>query len=330
MNEPALSTTPADPSRAPELCAVLAGDGVFEVDGDDARSYLNGQLSSDVTAFDAQRSGLTSYSDPRGRLLAILRVLPVAPDRLSLVVSRDLVDATVTRLRKYALRAAVRIGDRREDRTCLGVAGSATTARLSTIVGELPAETDDQITTPEGLAIVRVPDDRARWLVCGPAEEIRQLADELAGEAQDTCESTWRRLDIEAGLPRIRMATAGRFVAQMVNLDCLGAVDFRKGCFPGQEVIARTRYLGRIKRRMFILQAGTDSSDLEPGAAVHRPAGDEQPVGEVVDAAPDPGHGSIALAVLRLEAAGDDLRLGAPDGPALAVRHPPYSLEDPA
>lgn len=319
---------PEPASAAIELCTRLPGDGALAVAGDDAAAYLNTQLSSDLRQLDPHRSLLTSYSDPRGRLLTIARLLPRGPDAMTLVMGSDIIDTVAAQLRKYALRAAVRIDDLRSDHACLGIAGADTADRLIAIVGELPAGANAQVLTADGLALARLPGGTPRWSVVGSVEAIAELAERLGAQAPEHGEPAWRRLEIEAGLPRIRAATAGRFVAQMVNLDCLGAIDFRKGCFPGQEVIARTRYLGRIKRRMFILRAAT-GPEPTPGGSVYRADGDDQPVGEIVDAAPGMVAGSVSLAVMRLEALDGDLRLGAPDGPAVEVRRPPYPLTEP-
>ncbi|MDZ7748958.1 MAG: hypothetical protein U5K43_09010 [Halofilum sp. (in: g-proteobacteria)] len=136
----------------------------------------------------------------------------------------------------------------------------------------------------------------------------------------------WRLLEIEAGIPRVYDATAGQFVAQMLNLDRLGAIDFHKGCYPGQEVIARTHYLGRIKRRMYVLRVD-DATPPPPGSAIH--AGGDT-VGSCVDAAAHPEGGCLALAVLRVESAEAALTVGTPGGASARASPPPYALEEAA
>lgn len=311
----------------PELCARLTDDGVLLVEGEDARSHLHSQFSSDIRVHDPRSSIVTSYSDPRGRLLAIPRILPRGEDAFALVLDREVLSGVADQLRKYALRARVRISDAGDDWRVVGIHGSSTARAVADHVGELPSTPGSHVLTPAGLSLVRVPDSVPRWLVCGPVDALDAVGSVLLSHAASTDEAVWRRLDIEAGLPRIRAATSAHFVAQMVNLDHLAAIDFRKGCYPGQEVIARTHYLGRIKRRMFILD-GEPGPPPAAGDPVHRD-GDGSAVGEIVDAAPV-AAGSVALAVLRLEAADDGLRLGGPEGPPARARRPPCGLGDDA
>lgn len=319
----AAEATRARTAAASTLCVSLADETVLRVSGADARSYLHSQFSSGLLTAGTDYAPLTSYSDPRGRLLAVARVCPLGRDDFALVLPPDRVEGVAAQLTKYALRADVVITPGGAQWQVTAIAGEEAGAALEARVCALPRAYNEQCVTAAGLAIVRVPDAAPRWLIIGPATATAELTGALAIAPGAHGESEWRRLDIEAGLPRIRAATAGRFVAQMVNLDCLGAVDFRKGCFPGQEVIARTRYLGRIKRRMFILDSA--AACPAPGATICRAAGDGSAVGEIVEAAPA-DDASVALAVLRLDARDEPLRLDAPDGSRVTVRDPPYSL----
>ncbi len=314
-------STPAPPP-VPNRLFALTETAILHVEGADARSYLHSQFSTDVQAYDPAASLLSSYSDPRGRLLAIPRLLPLGAEHIALVLPTEIIEPTAARLQKYALRARVAFRPGGDDWGSLGLCGEAAGDALAALGRSAPVQANACSIDGDGVAVVRLPDPRPRWSLHGPAERVERIASGLADALAEGDEVGWRRLDIEAGLPRIVTATSGRFVAQMVNLDRLAAIDFHKGCYPGQEVIARTRYLGRIKRRMFILE-GSGETPPAPVDGVHR-EGSEQPVGEVVDAAPTEG-GFVALAVLRLEAAESPLQVGA--GVAHA-QPPPYGLDE--
>ena len=303
----------------PAATALLSTEAVLLVDGADAHEYLHGQFSSGIADLAANRSVLTSYSDPRGRLLAVLRVVPRGPESLALVMDAGVVDTVADQLRKYALRARVTLTQPGDDWQVLGLQGSQMQAIAERHLGALPRAGDEHALAPAGISSVRLPGAAARWMLLGPRAAMPELPP--GGQAAS---AAWHRQEIEAGVPRITAATRGEFVAQMINLDRLEAIDFRKGCYPGQEVIARTHYLGRIKRRMFILDIAGDTP--EPGTPVHAP-GQDAAVGTIVDAqATDTG--SVALAVLRLAAAQDGLHVGAPEGAPAVARVPPYGLEE--
>jgi folate-binding protein YgfZ len=136
--------------------------------------------------------------------------------------------------------------------------------------------------------------------------------------------NAWQWLTIRAGLPVISAATQDKFVPQMLNLDVLGGIDFRKGCYTGQEIIARTQYLGRLKERLYAFTAADVS--IEPGARLWSPAFGDQPCGTVINNAVSPDGGCDLLAVLQIAAAQDSVHIKGIDGPVLAPRPLPYEI----
>lgn len=299
--------------------------GVLAVSGSEAASFLNSQFSSDITSLPPGTAVLTSYSDARGRVLATPRVIAEA-ERFLLLLPSDRLVPIQQQLTKYKLRADVRIDDRSADHACLGIAGAAAATALEGMLGTLPVEPWQTLPLPDGGNLVCLPGAPTRWLACVPDESLTSVWNALEGRVITADSTAWRLLEIEAGLPEVFHATAEHFVAQMLNLDLLGAIDFRKGCYPGQEVIARTHYLGRIKRRMHVLRSESDDVPA-PGDTVY---GDGQSAGEVVTAAPQPEGGSAALAVLRLESVGSALTLGDAAGPPATATAPPYGLAEEA
>ena len=221
-------------------CARLNRYGVLSVQGADARDFLHAQLTVDVQNLPADHASLAGWCSAKGRLLATFLVVP-APQGFLLQLSRDLAAAVAKRLSMFVLRAKVKVVDESESWAQFGVWDA-----------EAPAGV-----TWDG-ARVRVPRGNARYLQLEP----------LAGATlvPNAHEETWTLQEIRAGTPLITAATQDQFVPQMVNLEKLDAVDFRKGCYPGQEIVARAQYRGQVKRRMVHLAAPA-GAQLRPGDA---------------------------------------------------------------
>jgi folate-binding protein YgfZ len=220
-------------------CARLSRYGLLSVTGAEARDFLHAQLTNDIQNLPADGAALAGWCSAKGRLLATLLVIP-APQGFLLQLARDLATAVAKRLSMFVLRSKVSIADESEAWAQYGVWDSQ----------EVPLG----VTWSGGQ--VAVPVDDKRFLRLQPA-----------GSASLPCEAdedTWRLLEIRAGRPLITAATQDQFVPQMVNLETLGAVDFRKGCYPGQEIVARAQYRGQVKRRMVRLPA-PQGAKLEPG-----------------------------------------------------------------
>jgi hypothetical protein len=242
--------------------------GVLRVRGADAVAFLQGQLSNDLELLTADRSLLAGYHNPQGRVIALLRLLQLAPDDLLAVLPQELIAKVVTRLTKFILRAKVRLADDSQHWRVSGLlaggaervaAGDTDADRAdAAVVASLPAAANAAAQVAGGVA-VRVAQQPARWLLIAPASQVPLRVGSLARES-------WRRSAIAAGEPQVFAATSEEFVAQMLNLDALGAIAFDKGCYTGQEVIARAHYRGRVKRRMqrFVTRA---PHALQPGDA---------------------------------------------------------------
>ncbi len=316
------STAPNMATTDGSIRCRLDDRGLLSIQGTDAATFLHGQLSTDVLGLAADESRLTSYSDARGRLLLVGR-LYAETDRFLLEIPNDRLEPVRQQLAKYVLRADVRIEDVSRALVRCAAAGHSAAIALGAVIDSLPTESGQSVIADGDARIVRLAGPRPRWQIHGDPEAVGALWDQLAGHTVEVDSSQWRLLDIEAGIPTVHEATAGHFVAQMLNLDRLGAIDFRKGCYPGQEVIARTHYLGRIKRRMHLLHLSTVVAVPASGTAVEQ---DGKRVGEVVEGAPMPEGGSLVLAVLHNEA-DDPLTI---DGQTAERRPLPYSIEEEA
>jgi len=219
--------------------------GALLARGPDAAAFLQGQLSADVTKLSAERSLLAGYHNPQGRVLALMRLLEIAPGELLAVLPRELIAAILARLSAFVLRSRVVLSDDSAAWRFQGLIESGAPgahAALPQSAGGVSRRAD--------ALLARVGEAPARWLIAtraAPGAAAASLGVELGpgGDAQ-----LWRRLAVEAGEPEVYAATSGEFVAQMLNLDALGAIAFDKGCYTGQEVIARAHYRGRVKRRL--------------------------------------------------------------------------------
>lgn len=291
--------------------------GLIRARGADAGSFLQGQLTNDVLALGADRACLAGFCSAKGRLQASFIVWKTADQDFLLACSSSLLAPTLKRLSMFVLRAKCKLSDASGELALWGIAGTAAQTRLET------AEVWNHRQSGEA-AFVRLPDgDGAmRGLVAAPA------GSELGAPALEETISldAWRWLEVQSGMVRIEAATVDRFVPQMVNFERVGGVDFQKGCYPGQEVVARSQYRGTTKRRTFLFDC--DAAPV-PGRDVFARHSPQEPAGTVANAAPRPdGQGYSALVELRLAALGDDggLRLGSVDGAELRRAEMPYAV----
>ncbi len=209
--------------------------GVLRIAGPDAVRFLQGQLSSDVTRVAAGRALLAGYHNPQGRAIALLRLVALGEGELLALLPRELATSVAQRLAKYVLRAKVAITEVSHEWRVSALAAASELTR-----GE-PADPDPAPRAAGEPIRLALEKHSARWLELAPRTSASRL-DPAAREQ-------WRLLEIRAGIPQVYTATSERFVAQMLNLDALGAIAFDKGCYSGQEVIARAHYRGRVKRR---------------------------------------------------------------------------------
>jgi folate-binding protein YgfZ len=289
----------------------LAHLGVIRARGADATTFLQSQLTNDVAALAPDVVRLAGFCSAKGRLQASFLVWKDADDDVFLACAADLLAPTLKRLSMFVLRARCKLTDESAAFPLHGLVGDA--ARVA--AGTLEPWTRK---SHEGASVLRLPDAVGE----GRAIVVGSLPAMTDGPTIDL--GTWRWLEVESGVPTIEAATVDRFVPQMVNFELLGGVDFGKGCYPGQEVVARSQYRGTLKRRMARFDAEAAMAAADEAYAVSDPA---QPAGLVVNAAPHPAGGWSALVEVKLAALDDALHLRSADGPALAPRALPYAWD---
>ncbi len=309
--------------------------GALAVRGRDAISFLQGQLSNDLTRLAAERSLLAGYHNPQGRVLALLRLFEPAPGEALAVLPRELVTPVVSRLRTFILRSKVELTDASLGWRIEGLVAGSTSEPAPAAPGVAPFAPPFAARLPAAAGTVArlgpsfalcVGARPARWLVVSAAANPH--GDPTLARCTRGREELWRRLGVENGEPQVYAATSGEFVAQMLNLDVLGAIAFDKGCYTGQEVIARAHYRGRVKRRLQRFRAG-EPLPLKPGDAGELADGRAFRVVDAVRTA-DGGCEFLAVAPLAGAAARAVEDPAAAGGPRLnAVQLPlPYELPE--
>jgi folate-binding protein YgfZ len=316
MSEPPRS---ADPTAGPIFCD-LAPLALVDIVGEDAAKFLQGQLSSDVTALSPGSAQYTSYNSPKGRMLANFVLWREAVVYRALLPA-DLAEPVRKRLSMYVLRSKVKLADASTGSARFGVGGAQATRAIGAALGVAPAPF--VVATAGSASVLALPGPR--YVIVAPAGDGSSIRARLAAHAAESPFVVWRWLTIRAGVPVVTSATQDQFIAQQANWDVLGGVSFRKGCYTGQEIIARMQYLGRLKERTFLLHG--DAAAIAAGDRLYSATFGDQPAGTVVDAAPSPSGGYDLLAVAQIAAAdAGDLRVGAADGAPLAREPLPYSL----
>ncbi|MBK8181697.1 MAG: folate-binding protein YgfZ [Candidatus Competibacteraceae bacterium] len=313
---------------AGDICCDLSHLALIAARGADSETFLQGQLTCDLRQVTADRSRIGAYCTPKGRALACFRLFR-RDDAYSLELPCSLVEPTLARLRKYVMRAKTTLEDASDATARMGVAG-ANAGRLLVEHGVLATAemAADTVWQPDNLTVIRLSGSVPRFELHGPPEALATLWSKLATNAVPVGAEAWRLLDILAGTPVVYPETVEAFVPQMLNLDLLNGVNFQKGCYTGQEIVARAHYLGKLKRRMVL--ARVDSPALpRPGDPLFSPQADaSQSAGQLADAArhPDGGHAVLAVASIEFAEQGP-LQLGDANGPALRLEPLPYRFE---
>ena len=299
----------------PDGIARLTDLALLRAHGADAASFLQSQLTQDVEGLRDGDARLAGYCSPKGRLLASFIIWRMADDAFGLLCSADVAPAVAKRLSMYVLRARCRIEDATAAWSTFGVAGNSPLPWSGARHEPWHAQRLDESWLIGLPAVEGVP----RWLLLRPALEAGALTLPVLDER------VWRLLEVASGVPRITAATAEQFVPQMINFERVGGVHFQKGCYPGQEIVARSQYRGTIKRRMHLFAT---SGSARAGQDVFHSDDPGQPAGMVVDAT-EAGGETYLLAEVKLQSLDSGaLHIGAADGPPLRRLELPYPITD--
>jgi tRNA-modifying protein YgfZ len=305
--------------------ADLSHYGLISVHGKDAETFLQGQLTNDVRKVDAGHSQLTGLCNPKGRLLASFRLFRHG-DSYYLCLPADMVEGVISRLRMFVLRSEVTLEDAGDTFVHLGISGIDAAATLAEFAGQLPGHADE-VSSADNRIVIQVPGIHPSYELFTTVEHAISLWGNLNVHCAPVGAEAWRLLDIQAGIPVIYPQTREAFVPQMTNLQLVGGVSFKKGCYTGQEIVARMEYLGKLKRRMYLARVSSRAAPL-PGDEVYSGKDSSQSCGQLVSSAGHPDGDYSVLAVLQIASAEGKagLHLGSPDGPSLRLESLPYDF----
>lgn len=298
----------------------LTESGVLRFEGADALTFLQGQLTHNVAALDDVHSQYSGYCTPKGRLLAVLLLWRQA-NAFYMMLPRELCAPIRKRLSMYILRAKVTAQDVSAAHTLFGLNGAGAAAQAATLLSNAPTAIHG-VAHGAGMTLLKLP--RERYLIVAEPAAAANVEALLAQATPVLPASLWTALDIDAGIPNVVAATQEAFVPQMVNFDLINALSFDKGCYPGQEIVARTRYLGKIKQRMRRARLMTNDTPL-PGDKLFSATFGEQASGIVVSAARVASGEHIVLAVVHVaDATATPVHWKSPTGAPLQFEPLPY------
>ena len=312
MNAPLNPSTSSNhPSPQPDGVARLSHLGVIRVEGDDAAKFLHGQLTQDFSLLNLEQARLAAFCSAKGRMQASFIGFKRSPTDILLVCSRDLLAATLKRLSMFVMRAKAKLSDASEDFALYGLAGSAT---------QISAKSEAWALTRVGEACVvnLYPSNgvtRQMWVA--PVATAAPQGEALTLES-------WAWSEVRSAVATLSQPVFEAFVPQMLNYESVGGVNFKKGCYPGQEVVARSQFRGTLKRRAFVVHC---DAPLTVGQELFNSADAGQPVGLVVQAATAPQGGCDAIVCLQLAALeSGTLHGGSSTGAQVTLLDLPYPL----
>ncbi len=309
-----------------EVICDLSHFGLIGVSGDDAVTFLQGQFTNDINQVSNSRSQLSAYCNPKGRMFANLRIFK-RENTFYIELPLELLETVLKRLRMFVLRAKVTIEAVSESLIRFGSSGNRISREFCDIIGVMPAEVDDCIEFGD-YTIIRVPSLTPSYEIHGQMEPMQKLWQQFNVDSAPVGAGAWQLLNIQAGVPVITTATSEAFVPQMTNLHLLGGISFTKGCYTGQEIVARMHYLGKLKKRMYHVRIETDDEVTAGEQLFVAASSSGQNTGTIVNAQRH-GEGSYeALAVIQIsDAEAGGLRLRDKNGPKIEVLELPYAFE---
>lgn len=316
------STLERSAAASGTIVADLSQLGVIAFRGEETATFLQGQLTNDVRALHTDAAQWNGYCSPKGRLLGNFLMWRQGED-YCLQLSGDILASVQKRLSMFIMRAKVQARDASDETVRLVVAGQQAVSAVTAAMGSVP-EAAMRSSAVEAGQVIRVGDDK--FVLSIQSERAADVWATLRESATPVGAPVWDWLRLNAGIPMIVAATQELFVPQMVNLEVIGGVNFQKGCYPGQEIVARSQYLGKLKRRMFLAHVNVEAA---PGDSLYSADFEGQVTGTVVNAAPAPTGGFDVLAVVQVESANTQtLHLKAIGGAALSLKPLPYAMPD--
>jgi len=304
------------------VLADLSHWGLIGFSGEDAQTFLHGQVTNDLRTLKPERAAFAGYCSAKGRMLANFLVFRRG-DELLVMLPEALRETIQKRLAMFILRAKVKARDAGGEWVRIGLSGPGAEALLTATLGIMPASDIMAVAHADNAFAVRLGSDRFDIFVA-PAD-ASEVWEQLAASARPVGAGAWDWLMVDSGIPTVMPETQDQFVPQMANLDLTGAVNFKKGCYPGQEIVARMQYLGRLKQRMYL--AHVEGAAAQAGDLLYSADMEGQHSGTVMNAAPAPGGGHDLLAVVQIGSREHQtVHLGSLQGAKLEFLALPYAI----
>jgi len=308
-------------ARSGSVLALLGHLGVLQFSGQDAETFLQGQLSCDVAGVGLRSGSYGAYCSPKGRMLANF-LLWREEAAFHMALSRDIAPSVHKQLSKFVMRAKVKVSDASDTIVMAGAAGPKAGRALQEVFSDFPKQPNEVSRQPGIGTVINLRDGRFLLALAPPSAVV--LRQRLANSLVPVKAGAWRWLDIRNGVPLVSTATQDQLVPQMANFELLGGVSFHKGCYTGQEVVARMQHLGKLKRRMFLANVSAEASAGDP--LYSEDLGD-QASGTVVNAEASPDGGYDLLATVQTASReGSTVHLKSLGGPALRFLALPYAI----
>ncbi len=306
----------------------LSDQGIIKVGGEDAQSFLQNQLTNDINHIDTDSHQKSAWCSPKGRIIVTFQIFK-QEDSYFLILSADLLEHVIKKLGMYVMMSKVTLEDVSESLVHFGFSGTDSDSKLLDFLNsadlKAPSESGQTIQY-KSLSIMRITGDLPRFEIIGEYGDAKQLWEHCQQDSIMLSNNYWSYLNIRAGLPQISKQSSESWIPQMVNYIAVGGVDFKKGCYPGQEIVARLNYLGKTKRRMYRLALDTDQIP-EIGEPLHSGT-DSTEAGKILNAALTPSGQIEALAILKIAEAGKTLSLASNKDINIGILDLPYRLDD--
>ncbi|MBL4851726.1 MAG: folate-binding protein YgfZ [Gammaproteobacteria bacterium] len=320
----ALSDSTSDILQQNLLCQIN-NLKVIEIHGADAKKFLHGQLTNDVEALDKNTLQLNGYCDPKGRLIALFYLIRLTHKYL-MIIDQSISSNVVKRLQMFVLMAEVKFEP--SELQCIGFAQQVSN-NTSDLITDAALSPCDASIDNNGLILARLDGELARHLIIGDNNQLGQAWSMLSKDNLICDNSVWRLLDIQQGQPTLIEKIQGAFIPQMMNLDLVGGLSFNKGCYPGQEVVARMHHLGKLKRRMYHLHIICTEQPLAGDGIYSSETNSNESAGKIVSIVKTKDNEFAALAVLQIKhKENKDLYLGDDTDTALSLITMPYEIKE--
>jgi len=292
--------------------------------GADAAGFMQGQFTNDIELVDEDKSQLGAFCNNKGRMIANFRLFK-NQNNYFINLKADLVELSISHLQNYILRSQVAVQDVSEQLVQLGISGPKAATILAAFIDNIKDEIDS-VSSNDNYIAIRTAGEILRYEVFCDIEHAKKLWSALSQKIKAGNSSSWDFLNIKAGIPYIDKNTSESFVPQMANMDLINGVSFTKGCYTGQEIVARMHYLGKLKKRCFRVHIASEEKVASGSKLFAENARAGQNTGEIIMAEQNPESGFDALAVLQIADMESKLFLNNADGPAVTVKQLPYDF----